>query len=475
MKGSDSFDRRHTLFALVPFVLITLLPLVMVILTDATSAFTSLKDATTLNAFLKETAICAICAIAAVLLGFPGAHIMARYRFPLKKLVWAFCLLSLASPSSSIILSITRLKSYAGLSFPIEGMESAIALLVLNIPLVVLVIGSYWKGIEDGIMDSARTLGANRGRVFFTVTLPYLRRSILGAFALVFVRCMTESLSSIPLASLLVSLVAVMVFTCSLYGKRALTSVAVRNSAQRPSGFASHLYVLLYCLLLFALTVAGPSILAYEAFSSDAGFTFSEFKDLFLFSWSAGTEAVLAMVTCAVPSALIASFLASRLSYAVKSFRLPVFLTLIAMAMGMNLVMKGYSSFVTYTPTVPLIVYEILSDIVFLTPFAVLVTLPRSRSVDPSYRTASETLGYGAGKSYRQTEGKLLAPVHVASFLISVAIWTMKYTPFFMSDLLEKATFASNYMHDACAFAFMMTVFSFVLLLLGGRLLRKEL
>jgi len=61
-----------------------------------------------------------------------------------------------------------------------------------NFGLVVRIISTRWQQINRHLDDAASTLGASRTRLFLTVTLPLLKRSLQSAGLLVFLMCFTS-------------------------------------------------------------------------------------------------------------------------------------------------------------------------------------------------------------------------------------------------------------------------------------------
>ena len=84
VKGSESFDRKHVLPALVVFVIITMSPLVMSIYLGAGNLINVLSNTENLVPLALDLALAAACALVSVLLALPGAHIIAKYRLQLK-------------------------------------------------------------------------------------------------------------------------------------------------------------------------------------------------------------------------------------------------------------------------------------------------------------------------------------------------------------------------------------------------------
>ena len=237
----------------------------------------------------------------------------------------------------------------------------------------------------------------------------------------------------------------------------------VRYRTVRPSCLGSHLLVFVYSILLLCLTLAGPAVLIYESLAADGTFSTTAYENLLSLAQSRGRVAFTG-VAFYIPSAIVSAFLASRLVFAKRKSGFPMFITLIPFVMGIGLLSSGFSSLSRCVPSIPHAVFNIVAAIAYMTPVAAMVILPRSRAFNLDLRSTSETLGYNAGRSFRKTEGRLLRPVVIASVLICLAYFMMKITPSLTRDLP---------MQDACALTSLMTVFYFILLLIGGRLLRK--
>ena len=141
-----------------------------------------------------------------VLMGLPGAYLLARYDFRGKRLIQALTTVPFVLPSIIVVLGFVRffgnngilnrfLMSLLGLSEPpLRILYSLRAILLAhafyNFPVVVRIVSSLWRRIHPSTEEAARSLGAHGLRLFWRVTLPQILPALLSAAALVFIFCL---------------------------------------------------------------------------------------------------------------------------------------------------------------------------------------------------------------------------------------------------------------------------------------------
>jgi molybdate transport system permease protein len=79
-----------------------------------------------------------------------------------------------------------------GVEFVLNWKGAALAAAVAAFPFMVLAVRVGIEGVEPGLEDAARTLGAGRLRVFFTVTLPLARGGVVAGALVAFARAFGE-------------------------------------------------------------------------------------------------------------------------------------------------------------------------------------------------------------------------------------------------------------------------------------------
>lgn len=143
-----------------------------------------------------------------LILGLPGAHVLARYRFPgkwllealftipfvLPALVVAPAFLSLFGPTGIINTALVQLLNLAR---PPLDLQHTIWLVLLahvfyNYSVVLRVVGSFWGSLDPRLDEAARVLGASPWRAWWKVVLPQLAPAVAAAAMLVFLFTFTS-------------------------------------------------------------------------------------------------------------------------------------------------------------------------------------------------------------------------------------------------------------------------------------------
>jgi len=134
--------------------------------------------------------------------GFIVAWVLARYRFPGKRLVDAFIDLPFALPTAVAGITLTTLYAPNGwLGAPLEkyGIKVAftplgitVALIFIGLPFVVRTLQPVIEDLDIEIEEAATSLGASRSVVLTRIILPYLFPAWLTGFALAFARAVGE-------------------------------------------------------------------------------------------------------------------------------------------------------------------------------------------------------------------------------------------------------------------------------------------
>ena len=134
--------------------------------------------------------------------GLIVAWVLARYRFPGKRIVDAFIDLPFALPTAVAGITLTTLYAPNGwLGAPLEkyGIKVAftplgitVALVFIGLPFVVRTLQPVIEDLDVEIEEAATSLGASRFYVLTRIILPYLYPAWLTGFALAFARAVGE-------------------------------------------------------------------------------------------------------------------------------------------------------------------------------------------------------------------------------------------------------------------------------------------
>lgn len=180
--------------------------------------------------------IAGIAIVVALPIAFLVAWILARFNFPGKSLVQAIVTMPLVLPPVVtgyllLILFGSRgalgapLQEWLGLSFSFRWTGAALAAGVMAFPLLVRPIRLSIEGLDRGLEEAARTLGASRFIAFFTVILPPLLPGILAGAVLGFAKALGEFGATIT-------------FVSNIPGETQTLSLAIYALLQTPAGDA---------------------------------------------------------------------------------------------------------------------------------------------------------------------------------------------------------------------------------------------
>ncbi|MCK5152906.1 MAG: iron ABC transporter permease [Spirochaetales bacterium] len=144
----------------------------------------------------------------AVLLGLPGAWLLATKNFPGKKILKAVSSVPFVLPSILVVLGFViffgnngylnrLLMGVTGLEKPPLRILYSMKAIILahgfyNFPIVIRLVSSLWEKLDPSLANAAMTMGAGRVRLFFTITLPQILPAVLASAALIFVFCFTS-------------------------------------------------------------------------------------------------------------------------------------------------------------------------------------------------------------------------------------------------------------------------------------------
>jgi multiple sugar transport system permease protein len=121
--------------------------------------------------YFKNTLIIVPSAVLlSLLLGLPVAYAMARYRFKLRENLYFFFLSLYFMPAALILIPLYLVYQRLGLYNTRLGL--VLILQLINLPLVVLIMRSFFEDISAEIEQSAMVDGSSRLRAFVKITFP---------------------------------------------------------------------------------------------------------------------------------------------------------------------------------------------------------------------------------------------------------------------------------------------------------------
>lgn len=139
----------------------------------------------------------AVSTLLTLAVGLPGAWLFARVRFRGRELAWSALLLPFVLPTvvaGAAWLAVFGPDGIARVGPDLRGTVVAIVTVhvFFNVAVVIRVVGGHWMQLDPRVEDAARVLGASPGRVWWEVTLPFLRPALTTAAAVVYLFCFTS-------------------------------------------------------------------------------------------------------------------------------------------------------------------------------------------------------------------------------------------------------------------------------------------
>ncbi len=191
------------------------------------------------------------------------ALLLARKRFPGRTLVDALVHLPLVAPpvvtGYILLLAFGRqgplgifLEDTFGIVLAFRWTGAALAAAVMGFPLMVRAMRLSVEAIDRRLEDAARTLGANRWRVFLRITLPLMMPGILAGMVLCFARALGEFGATIT-------------FVANIPGETQTIPTAIYTALQLPDGGVAALRLTLISLVIAVVALVVSELLARRA------------------------------------------------------------------------------------------------------------------------------------------------------------------------------------------------------------------
>jgi molybdate transport system permease protein len=181
------------------------------------------------------------------------AFVLARKDFPGKTLFDAVVHLPLVLPPVVVGFAllvlfgtqgpIGRLLEPLGIVFAFRWTGAALAAAIMGFPLLVRAVRLAIDAVDPRLELAARTLGAGRARVFFTVTLPLAMSGVITGALLAFARALGEFGATIT-------------FVSNIPGETQTLPLAIYTYTQMPGGDELALRMSVFSVLLSVLALA---------------------------------------------------------------------------------------------------------------------------------------------------------------------------------------------------------------------------
>jgi len=204
---------------------------------------------------LLSLRVALLALVASLPFAIAAAYVLARKSFPGKSLFDAVVHLPLVLPPVVVGFAllvlfgregpIGRLLEPLGIVLAFRWTGAALAAAIMGFPLLVRAIRLSIEAVDPRLEVAARTLGASRTAVFFTVTLPLAASGVATGALLAFARSLGEFGATIT-------------FVSNIPGETQTLPLAIYTATQVPNGDAAawRLSILSVLLSLAALTIS---------------------------------------------------------------------------------------------------------------------------------------------------------------------------------------------------------------------------
>jgi molybdate transport system permease protein len=197
--------------------------------------------------------------LAGLPLGIAAAFALARGRFPGRALLDGLIHLPLVLPPvvTGYVLLLTfgrrspfgaALESCCGIVFSFRWTGAALAAGIMAFPLMVRAIRLSIEAVDRGLEEAAGTLGAHRGWVFLTVTLPLALPGVIAGMILSFAKALGEFGATIT-------------FVSAIPGETQTLPSAIYAYTQVPGGESGALRLSLVAVAIALVAVVASEIL----------------------------------------------------------------------------------------------------------------------------------------------------------------------------------------------------------------------
>ena len=159
-----------------------------------------LRHPSFLPALSNSVVLSAIATGIVVLLAYLLAYCMVRTQMPCKKLFHVLLILPMLSPSLSHGMGLIILFGGNGVLKNLLGLENAIygsvgivtGSVLYAFPVAYIMLSDVLKYEDLAVYEAADVLGISRGRQFFRLTLPYLKKPLIAAIFCTFSMIVTD-------------------------------------------------------------------------------------------------------------------------------------------------------------------------------------------------------------------------------------------------------------------------------------------
>lgn len=195
--------------------------------------------------------VAVIATAVSLVAGLALAYVLARYRFRGRNVLDSLVALPIVLPPTVLGYYLLVLlgrhtplgrvfEAVFGIPLVFTWQAAVVAAAIHSIPLLVKSARAAFESVDRNMENAARTLGASEGRIFFRITLPLARRSILAATIFAFARALGDFGVTIMIAG-------------NIPGKTQTMAVAIYDAVESGNTLLANAMVLVISVLAMGI------------------------------------------------------------------------------------------------------------------------------------------------------------------------------------------------------------------------------
>ncbi len=141
-------------------------------------------------AFFLSLFIAIVVVCIAMLIAIPAGYALAKYKIPFGTVIMFLFLMPNAFPQQPIFVNLLRIFTRIGLAGTLPGV--IIVHILVGMVFGVWITSATFRAIPAHLEEAARSVGANKTRAFFRITLPLAAPGLLASAVFVFITSLDE-------------------------------------------------------------------------------------------------------------------------------------------------------------------------------------------------------------------------------------------------------------------------------------------
>jgi spermidine/putrescine transport system permease protein len=169
------------------------------------------RDRALFEALVTSLILGVLSSLCAAVIGVLAASGMSRAKIPGARAIETLTILPVITPE--IIMGMVSVAFFALLSLPFGMTTLLIAHTTMCIPYVFLLVKARLEGIDKGLLEAARVLGAGEWRAFYDITLPLVMPALVSGVLISFAMSFDDVIISIFVTGANTSTLPIRIYT----------------------------------------------------------------------------------------------------------------------------------------------------------------------------------------------------------------------------------------------------------------------